>query len=129
MHQQKAVEFGVHASEIQAITDDLNNINPYIHHLHQFRPWSCKKRQLELKDYSANGDFAAIMHAYNFTDINLCSVVIHCCGHRQPEFLNILLCHYKPLHYVLFYPHSDMGWGLSEIDGILNLSQVDWYWS
>lgn len=127
MHQQKALEFGMHASIAQAITDDLNDINPYIRHLRQFRPRSCKKRQLELKDYSANSDFTAVMHASNSTDINPRSVVIHHRGHRQPEFLNILSRHYEPLHYMLFYPHSDIGWGLSQIDGIPNLSQVDWY--
>lgn len=36
MHQQKAQEFSVHATVIQAITDDINAVNPYVHHLHSF---------------------------------------------------------------------------------------------
>jgi len=126
MRQEKAGEFGVHATVIQAM-DDLNAINPYVHHLHQFRPRSRRKRLLELKDFSSNGDFAAVMHAANLTDINPRSVIIRRRGHRQPEFLNILSRHYEPLHYILFFPHGEMGWGITPIDGVPNLSQVDWY--
>lgn len=67
------------------------------------------------------------MHASNSTDINPRSVVIRRKGHRQPEFLNILSRHYEPLHYVIFFPHGDIGWGITPIDGIPHLSQVDWY--
>jgi hypothetical protein len=127
MRRQKAQEFGVYSSVIQAITDDLQLVNPYVHHLRRFRPRSHRKRQLELQDFSSNGDFAAVMHASNSTDINPRSVVIRRRGHRQPEFLSILSRHYEPLHYVLFFPSGDIGWGTSVIDGIPNLSQIDWY--
>jgi hypothetical protein len=127
MREQKAQQFGVHAAIIQAITDDLNQVNPYVHYLRQFRPRSHKKRQLEIQDYSSNGDFAAIMHAANSTTINPRSVVVRRRSHAQPQFLSILSCHYEALHYVLFFPRGEIGWGLSEVDDVPNLSQVNWY--
>ncbi|KAG1850678.1 hypothetical protein F4604DRAFT_1934357 [Suillus subluteus] len=107
MRQQKAQEFSVHATVIQAITDDI--------------------KALELKDFSSNGDFAAIMHATNSTDIDPRSVVIRRRSHAELEFLDILSHHYEPLHYVLFFPHGDMGWGISHVDGVPNFLQVKWY--
>lgn len=127
MREQKAQQFGVHAAVIQAITDDLNQINPYVHSLRQFRPRSHKKRLLEIKDYSSNGDFAAVMHAANSTSINPRSVVVRRRSHAQPQFLSILSRHYEALHYVLLFPRGEIGWGLSEVDGVPNLSQVNWY--
>jgi hypothetical protein len=40
MQQNKAQEFEVYPSVIQAITDDLQSINPYVHHIRQFQPRS-----------------------------------------------------------------------------------------
>jgi hypothetical protein len=48
-------------------------------------------------------------------------------SHAQPQFLSILSRHYEALHYVLFFPQGEIGWGLSEVDGVPNLSQVNWY--
>lgn len=92
-HQRefKAEQFGVHANIVQALSQDLCDVNPYVDHLQHFHQSSQHRhRMLELKDFSLNGDFAAVMHASNSTDINPCSVVIRRHGHHEPEFINIL---------------------------------------
>jgi hypothetical protein len=58
----------------QTIENDLHNVNPYVHHLRHFSStWSNDIHAisaLELSDVSVTGDFAAIMHANNTTDIS-----------------------------------------------------------
>lgn len=124
----KAQQFGVHATVIQAITDDLKAINPYVSYLHHFHQVSRRhRRTLELKDFTTNGDFAAVMHASNSTTINPRSILIRRHGHQQPQFINILSRHYEPLHYVVLFPHADIGWGPQSLPEIPHLSQIQWY--
>jgi len=124
----KAQQFGVHATVVQAITDDLKAINPYVNYLHCFHQGSRRHRcTLELKDFSSNGDFAAVMHASNSTTINPRSILIRRRGHQQPQFINILSRHYEPLHYVILFPYADIGWGPQPLPGIPRLSQIQWY--
>lgn len=128
LRKQKATEFGVHSMVVQAITDDIHAINPYVAHLRHFRTVSHHREQiLELRDFTSNSDFAAVMHASNSTTINPRSILICRRGHRQPQFINILSRHYEPLHYVLLFPHADIGWGTTPVPGIPKLSQIDWY--
>ena len=115
---REAEDFGAHATVVQAITDGLNIVNPYIHQL-----------TLELKDFASNQDFVAVLHGTSSTAIHPWLIVIHHHGHCQPEFVNILSHHYEPLHYVLFFPHTDIGWGLSTVQDVPQLSQIDWYCS
>ncbi|KAI5981480.1 hypothetical protein EDD15DRAFT_368626 [Pisolithus albus] len=128
LRSQKAVQFGAHSFVVQAIADDLRAINPYVGHLHHFRAVSrSHQRMLELQDFTSNSDFAAVLHASNSTTINPRSILIRRHGHQQPHFLNILSHHYESLHYVLFFPHGDIGWGATPVPGVPQLSQIDWY--
>ena len=69
----KAQQFGVHSTVVQAIKDDLSQVNPYVSSLDHFRASPHQQQHVvELKDYSSNGDFAAVMHASNSTTINPC---------------------------------------------------------
>jgi len=124
----KAQQFGVHATIVQAISDDLKAVNPYVGHLQHFHDTSRRRRRtLELKDFNAVGDFAAVMHASNSTVINPRSIIIQRHGQNQPHFVNILSRHYEPLHYVLLFPHADIGWGLDHVPDIPSLTQIQWY--
>lgn len=126
--RSKAMECGAHITVVQAITDDLRDINPYVHQLQHFRGTALRPpRILELQDHSSPNDFAAIMHASNSTTINPRSILIHRRRTHQPEFINILSHHYEPLHYVLLFPHGDIGWGASAVNGVLSMSQMNWY--
>jgi len=129
MRNQKALQFGVHATIIQAVKDDLHDVNPYVGHLDHFHTSPRQHRRiLEIKDYgSAAADFAAVMHAANSTNINPRSILIRRHGSHQPEFINILSHHYEPLHYVLFFPHADIGWGSSQVPNVPRMSQMEWY--
>ena len=128
--RREAEDFGAHATVVQAITDDLNIVNPYVHQLHRFHGLAREHQlTLELKDFASNQDFAAVLHGTSSTAIHPRSIVIRRHGHCQPEFVNILSHHYEPLHYVLFFPHADIGWGLSAVQDVPQLSQIDWYHS
>jgi len=67
------------------------------------------------------------MHASNSTAINPRSILIRCRRSQQPEFINILSHHYEPLHYVLFFPHAEIGWGASHIAEVPHMTQHQWY--
>jgi len=67
------------------------------------------------------------MHASNSTAINPRSIVIRRRRSQQPEFINILSHHYEPLHYVLFFPHAEIGWGASHITEVPHMTQHQWY--
>ena len=128
MLERKAIQFGAHASVVQAIKSDVRDVNPYVAHLQHFRsPNLPRPCILELKDYSSPADFAAIMHASNSTTINPRSILICRRRSHQPEFINILSHHYELLHYVLFFPHAEIGWGASPIPGISHMTQHQWY--
>lgn len=129
-HIQKATQFSAHAFVMQVIVNDLWDINPYVDCLHHFHNILCHRScLLELQDFTSNSDFAVVMHASNSTSINLWSIVIWCHGNQQPQFINILCHHYEPLHYVLLFPHGEIGWGSSKIPNVPHLSQIDWYCS
>ena len=126
--QNKAIDCGAHTTVVQAITDDLHDINPYIHQLQHFRGTAlCPPRILELQDYSSPNDFAAIIHASNSTTVNPRSILIRRHRSHQPEFINILSHHYEPLHYVLLFPHAEIGWGTTPIQDVPVMSQIAWY--
>ena len=114
---------------MQAITDDFHDINSYVGHLQHFHSIPhYHSHLLELQDFSFNTDFAAVMHASNSTTINPCFIIV-CHWENQPsKFINILSHHYKPLHYVLLFPHTDIGWGLIPVPDVPQ-PQMDWYHS
>jgi hypothetical protein len=65
-----ACHFDVPWQWIQGVKMDLERVNPYIGHLHRFNDVDdAEPRAIELTDISTNGDFAAIMHASNTTDV------------------------------------------------------------
>jgi hypothetical protein len=128
LRSTKAIQFGVHATVVQAVKDDLSHINPYVASLHHFHATPRRQQQVvKLKDYSSNGDFAAVMHAFNSTTINPHSILICQHGSSNPQYINILSHHYEPLYYTLFFPHGEIGWGSSSVAGVPPLSQMDWY--
>ena len=107
---------------------DLQDINPYVNSLQHFRSSpSSSLHVVELKDFSSNHDFTAVMHAANTTIINPHSILICRHGDPHPQAINILSHHYEPLHYVLLFPHGEIGWGASDVPHIPHLSQIDWY--
>ena len=126
--QRKAIEFGVHGFVVQAIKDDIRECNPYVGHLQHFQVSDIRPRGiLEIQDYSSPADFAAIMHASNSTVVNPRSVLIRRNHAQRPEFINILSHHYEPLHYVLLFPHGEIGWGTSVVPEVPVMSQLNWY--
>jgi hypothetical protein len=128
LRSAKAIQFSVHATVVQAVKDDLSHVNPYVASLHHFRATPRQRQQvIEPKDYSSNGDFAAVMHASNSTTINPRSILIRRHGSSNPQYINILSHHYEPLHYTLFFPHGEIGWGSTSVPGVPPLSQMDWY--
>jgi hypothetical protein len=123
-------------SWIEAIEHDLNAINPYVHHLRKFSStWSHNIHAvsaLELSDVSSTGDFAAIMHGDNITDISPRSILIWHNSQNDPSFIPIFSRHYEPLQYPLLFPHGDLGWGLicnddGHLHDTLSLTQREWY--
>ena len=114
----------------------LENVNPYVHHLRQFSStWTNATDSisaLELSDVSATGDFAAIMHANNSTDIRPRSIMVWHNSQSEPSFIPIFSRHYEPLQYPLLFPHGTLGWGLSsdangELRKSLPFTQREWY--
>lgn len=132
----EAINRKIPPSWIQVIEHDLHLINPYVHHLRCFSSsWSNDihaTSALELRDVSATGDFAAVMHADNSTNISPRSVVIWNNSQNDPSFIPIFSRHYEPLQYPLLFPHGDLGWGLTpDENGILintlSVTQREWY--
>jgi hypothetical protein len=123
---------------IQDITSDLNNVNPYVDHLHHFAStWQHTPEAtsaLELSDVSTGGDFAAIIHANNTTNVKPRSILIHRKTTNQPAFIPIFSRHYEPLQYPLFFPQGSLGWGLTSdpenpntLHRSLPFTQREWY--
>ena len=105
------------ASWINSISSDLQQLNPYVHHLHQFSTtWTHNPEAvtaLELANVAPTGDFAAIMHASNSVHVGPRSIVIWHNSDDDPSFIPIFNRHYEPLQYPLLFPHGTLGWGLS----------------
>ena len=115
---------------------ERHDINPYVHSLQQFHSVSDDATTaLELPDTSSNGDFAAVMHAANSTNIKPRSILIWHNSKRQPSFISILTRHYEPLQYPLLFPHGTLGWGLTatsdscqnRLSNTLGFTQREWY--
>jgi hypothetical protein len=134
--QNAALDRKIPLPWIAVIQHDLDDVNPYMHHLRHFSStWTDNTHAisaLELSDASTTGDFAAVMHADNTTDISPRSVVIWRNSENDPSFIPIFSRHYESLQYPLLFPHGDLGWGLiSDENGHLinnlSLTQREWY--
>lgn len=109
------LRFDVPSRWINAVAADLNHINPYVHHLQRFRDVTDSgPSALELSDFSADGDFAAIMHASNTTTVKPRGILIWKNSDQRPQFVPLFSRHYEPLQYPLLFPHGTPGWGLSD---------------
>ncbi|THH06394.1 hypothetical protein EW146_g9626 [Bondarzewia mesenterica] len=124
-----AHNFGIHATVIQAVRDALSQCNPYVHSLQPMRstrqrhvPWD-----IELREHTATSEFAAILHAANTTALAPQAIIIRSKRQSTGQILDILSHHYEPLHYILFFPHGDPGWGISRLTTAPALSQIEWY--
>ena len=126
----------VPASWITSISADLQQIYPYVHHLHQFSTtWNNNPEvvtALELADIAPSRDFATIMHANDTVNIHPHSIVIWHNSDDDPSFIPIFSRHYKPLQYPLLFPHGTLGWGLladeqGHLHKVLPLTQREWY--
>lgn len=55
---------------IQAVKANLDEVNPYVHHLQAFR-WHCSDEPsvLQLSNFSINGDFAAVVLTENLANL------------------------------------------------------------
>lgn len=87
---------------------------------------------LELSDVTPSGEFAAIMHANNNTNVHPQSVVIWHNSDDDPSYMPIFSWHYKPLQYPLLFSHGTLGWGLSSdknghLHKTLPVTQCQWY--
>jgi hypothetical protein len=108
-------EFHVPQTWIEALKMDLQIHNPYVAHLQTFPSIEdATPAALELCDVSANGDFAAVMHAPCSTTFKPRSILVWQNNHEEPTFIPIFSRHYEPLQYPLLFPHGTPGWGLTE---------------
>jgi len=112
VHQ--GLQYDVPTDWTHALRTDLDDVNPYVRHLQQFHEVpGTNPCALELTDVSADGDFAAIMHASNTTSIKPRGILIWNRSSAQPTFMPIFSRHYEPLQYPLLFPHGTPGWGLN----------------
>ena len=104
-------------SWITPIAADLQQVNPYVHHLYRFSTtWNDNPEAvttLELADIAPSRDFAAIMHANNSVTVHPRSILIWHNSDDDPSFIPIFSRHYEPLQYPLLFPHGTLGWGLA----------------
>jgi Helitron helicase-like domain at N-terminus len=132
----EAIDRKIPLSWINAISHDLDDYNPYVHHLRHFSTtWQHNPTAisaLELFDASPSGDFAAVMHANDCVDVQPRSIVIWHNSENDPSFIPIFSRHYEPLQYPVLFPHGTLGWGLTSLDNDqlsnnLNFTQREWY--
>lgn len=120
------------------VKTDLENCNPYVHHLRQFASmWTHDNETtaaLELSDATARGDFAVVMHASNSTQINPRRILIWHNNDQDPTFIPTFSRHYEPLQYPVLFPHGTPGWGLTpdatdsfRLKNTLPFTQRQWY--
>jgi hypothetical protein len=100
-------------SWIASISADLEEVNPYVHHLRQFSAtWDNDPETvtaLRLANITPTGDFAVIMHANMSVNIHPHSIVIWHNSDDDPSFIPIFSRHYEPLQYPLLFPHGTLG--------------------
>ena len=131
--QAQGKTFDVPYQWTSALDSVLQEINPYVHQLRRFSTMPTDASSaLELSDVSANGDFAAILHAANSTAVDPRSIVIWHNHNTEPSFIPIFSRHYEPLQYPLLFPHGTPGWGLKEgnnghLTNCVPLTQREWY--
>jgi Helitron helicase-like domain at N-terminus len=131
--RQHAETLNVPNDWTSAIDNALQSVNPYVRSLRRFSSLpSGTTNALELSDVGSNGDFAAILHAGNSSNIQPRSVVIWQNRAADPTFISIYSRHYEPLQYPVLFPHGTPGWGLSETAtgqqiNTLPLTQRQWY--
>jgi hypothetical protein len=124
---QRAQQLNVPWHWIQAVKMDLERVNPYIDHLHQFNAVDdLQPHAIELTDVSTNGDFAAIMHASNTTDVHPRGILIWNRSFAEPTFMPIFSRHYEPMQYPVLFPHGNPGWGLNDRQRLLPFTQRVW---
>jgi hypothetical protein len=122
----------------EAVKADLEEYNPYVHHLRQFAfMWTHNKdttAALELSDTTARGDFVVLMHASNSTQVNPCRILIWHNKDQDPTFIPTFSRHYEPLQYPVLFPHGTPGWGLTpdstdnfRLKNNLPFTQRQWY--
>ncbi|KLO16110.1 hypothetical protein SCHPADRAFT_229625 [Schizopora paradoxa] len=109
----RATEYEVPSHWVQAVRQDLQRVNPYVHHLRNFSnvPGDSSVA-LELQDHTATGEFAAILHTANTVDLQPRKILIWRNSKEQPTFIPITSRHYEPLQYPVLFPHGSPGWGL-----------------
>ncbi|THH18147.1 hypothetical protein EW146_g2793 [Bondarzewia mesenterica] len=116
-HTAAAGNFGIHATIMQAVHDVLTRFNPYVHSLRATHPSPASPavRDIELREHTVTGEFAAVLHAANTTTLSPRLIIIR--GKRQTtgHILDILTRHYELLHYVLLFPHGDIQWYRSRL--------------
>jgi hypothetical protein len=131
--EQMATQFSIPPDWSDALADDLDAVNPYLHHLRRFASLpSSETAALQLSEFGSNGDFAAVMHAGNSTAISPRTIVIWRNHDAAPSFVPIYSRHYEPLQFPLLFPHGTPGWGLQDNGGphlvnSLPLTQHEWY--
>lgn len=131
--QAQGKTFDVPYQWTSALDSALQEINPYVHQLRRFSTLPTEASSaLELSDVSANGDFAAVLHAANSTAIDPRVIVIWHNHNTEPSFIPIFSRHYEPLQYPLLFPHGSPGWGLKEgnnghLTNCVPLTQREWY--
>jgi Helitron helicase-like domain at N-terminus len=109
-------KFSVPREWSQALKEDLDAINPYVHHLQRFHSVPDRTTSvLELSDFSSGGDFAAIMHSANTNSTRPRSILIWKNSDIGPTFVPIFNQHYEPMQYPLLFPHGSPGWGLIQV--------------
>lgn len=122
---------------VEKVRNLLERVNPYVHTVR--RAMSTVDPEtipiaVELRDFPADGEVAAIINMQNLSTVNPRKVLYFTCS-GQCHFMHILSRHYEPLQYPLFFPHGNPGWGISEAsnsnsnetDDRYQLTQQQWY--
>ena len=131
--QEHGVTLEVPNDWTSAVDNALQTVNPYVQSLRRFSSLAGEgTNALEISDIGSNGDFAAIFHAGNTSNVQPRSVVIWQNNAAHPTFISIYSRHYEPLQYPILFPHGTAGWGLSDTNNgqqinTLPLTQREWY--
>ncbi|KIJ40641.1 hypothetical protein M422DRAFT_109402, partial [Sphaerobolus stellatus SS14] len=123
---------------IRNVRADLMDVNPYVRHLRLFHQVNEGiPTAIELTEASSNGDFAAVIHAGNTTNVQPRSILIWRNSDDEPSFMSIYSWHYEPLQFPLLFPHGTLGWGLpnsaanlnldADDENVLGFTQMQWY--
>ena len=97
-------------SYVAAITQMLNQINTYAHHLRALSQIPTAKASLYICWRDESSEITAIIHRGVGPEAGSWTVAFWKTSDQQPTFIQPTNILYEPLQYPLFFPHSCPGW-------------------